>query len=155
VKPGAGVVGQCRRQLHQQCAHAAHLVAHVQPQVVRRLVVARPAGPDLAAGRAHPLDEHALEERVHVLIGGGGPQRPGGHVDGEHVEGAQERGQLRVVEQAGAVQFAHVRSGAVQVVGRHGEVARVRPGEPGQLRARPSPETPAPKGTLHRHSDSS
>ena len=49
-------------------ATRARLGAQVKLQIVRRLVVARAAGAQLAAERTEPLGQHAFDERVHVLV---------------------------------------------------------------------------------------
>ena len=60
-----------------------------QPQIGRHLVVATAAGAQLAAERAEPIDQPALERGVHVLVGGSGHERArlaGGVEIGERVE---------------------------------------------------------------------
>jgi hypothetical protein len=46
----------------------ARLVAQIEAQVVRRLVVARAAGAQLAAGRAQALRQFAFEEGMDVFV---------------------------------------------------------------------------------------
>ena len=67
---GAG--GHERRDRVLQRRNAA---AQVQPQVERDLLVARAAGVQPAARVADPLDELALDEAVHVLVGPGNRRR--------------------------------------------------------------------------------
>ena len=47
----------------------------VEPQIERHLLVARSSGVQPAAGVAEPLDEQALDEAVHVLVGAGDERR--------------------------------------------------------------------------------
>ena len=74
--PGAGRVtagvrlgDQRGLQLDEPADDEPHVVAQVQPQVGGDLVVAAAAGAQLAAERAEPLQQAALERGVHVLVG--------------------------------------------------------------------------------------
>ena len=61
-------------QLGHPGHHPPGVVAQVQPQVGGDLVVAAAAGPQLAAERADPLQQAALQRGVHVLVGHRGPE---------------------------------------------------------------------------------
>jgi hypothetical protein len=52
---GSGLVDQRALQLSQPARDEAGMVAEIQPQVGRDLVVAAAAGPQLAAQRAEPF----------------------------------------------------------------------------------------------------
>ena len=67
-----------------------HVVAQVQPQVGGDLVVAAAPGAQLAAERADPLEQAALERGVDVLVVGAGPERAVARVAVEVVEGAEQ-----------------------------------------------------------------
>ncbi len=63
-----GLRGQRVLQREQRRHDVARDRPQIQAQVVRRLVVARAARAQLPAERPEPLDEHALEKRVDVLV---------------------------------------------------------------------------------------
>ena len=54
------------------------MIPQVKPQVGGHLIVAAPAGPQLASERAEPFEQAALKRGVHVLVGYRRPERPGG-----------------------------------------------------------------------------
>jgi hypothetical protein len=70
-----GLVDQRGLQLGEPARDQPRVVAQVQPQVGGDLVVAAAAGPQLAAERAEPLEQPALERGVHVLVGDRRPER--------------------------------------------------------------------------------
>ena len=121
-------------------------VAQVEPQVGGDLVVAAAAGAQLAAERAEPLEQAALEGGVHVLVVDRRPERRRSRDRGvEVVERGEHLAELVVVEQAGAVQHPGVRPRGGQVVGREPPVEVHADRQPGQRVARPAAEPPAPQ----------
>ena len=65
-------------QVEELRRQRARLVAQEELEIVRRLVVARAARAQLAAERAQPLDQHALDERVHIFVASPRAERAGG-----------------------------------------------------------------------------
>ena len=86
------------------------MVAKVEPQVCRDLVVAAASRTQLAAEHADPLEQAPLECGVHVLVLGSGPEETVPGVVVELVERDDDAAQLVVVEQPCAVQHARMRS---------------------------------------------
>jgi hypothetical protein len=117
----------------------------VEPEVGGHLVVAGTAGAQLAAQGAQPLDQPALERRVHVLVCRGRQEGPVGHVGGQAVERAQQRGELTVVEQPGPTQHPGVRARAGEVVRREPPVEVDRAGQGGQRLGGTTREAAAPE----------
>jgi hypothetical protein len=113
--------------------------------VGRHLVVAAAAGAQLAAERADPLEQAALQGRVHVLVVGRRPEAAVVHRRAERVEGTQQVVELAVGEQAGAVQDTGVRPGGREVVRREAPVEVHAHRQPGQGLARPAGEPAAPQ----------
>ena len=95
-----GLVGQRVGQLDQRDGDAARLIAQVEPQVGGHLVVAGAAGAQLAAERAEPLEQAALDRGVHVLVVEVGDEVTGGDQAGQIIECGQDLAELGRVEQA-------------------------------------------------------
>ena len=74
-------------------------IAQVQPKVGGHLVVAAAPGPQLAAQRAEPLEQAALERGVDVLVLDRRPESARRDVGFEAVERAEQLAQLVVGEQ--------------------------------------------------------
>jgi hypothetical protein len=110
--------------LHQRVDGGQHaagddpgVVAQEHPAQRGHLVVARPAGAELAAQLGSgALDQAALQRTVHVLIGFRRHVGARGDVLIQPGEGGEHAFQLGVVQQAGLVQHAGVRLGAGDVV---------------------------------------
>ena len=111
-----GLLDQRLGQLDQPGGHAPGVVAQVEPQVGGDLVVAGPAGAQLAAEAAEPLQQAALQRGVHVLVVDGRAELPGGAGRLQVVQRGQDPAQLLRVEQAGAGEHPGVRPGAGDVV---------------------------------------
>ena len=154
VMPGAGV-SRCRAGLLDQrvgqrrparAASAAGVVAQVEPQVGGDLVVAGPAGAQLAAERAELLQQAALERGVHVLVL---DRRAEVAVGARRLAARRARPSIRPssssVEQAGPVQDPGVRPGAGEVVGRQPPVELHADGQPGQRLGGAAGEPAAPQ----------
>jgi hypothetical protein len=116
-----------------------------RPQVGRHLVVAAAAGPQLAAEGSDPLEQAALEGRVHVLVLGGRAEGAVAYRGPQRVERTQQVGELAVREQAGAVQDTGVRPRGGEVVRRQAPVEVHAHRQPGQGLARPAGEPAAPQ----------
>ena len=71
-----GLIGAARRPARRpRCCSSRNPAAQIQPQIERHLLVARAAGVQPPAGVADALDQLALDEAVHVLVGTGDPRR--------------------------------------------------------------------------------
>ena len=152
VKPGRrrvdvplGLLDQRVGQLDEPAGHAAGVVAQVQPQVGGDLVVAGPAGAQLAAERAEPLQQAAFERGVHVLVVDGGPELAGRAGRLQVVQRGEHAAQLVGVEQAGPGQHPGVRPGGGQVVRGQPPVELHAHRQPGQRLGRPAGEPPTPQ----------
>ncbi len=123
----------------------ADVVAQVEPQVGGDLVVAAAAGAQLAAERAEPLQQAALQRGVHVLVGDGRPElaRLAGAL--QVVERAEHALELVVVEQPRPVQHAGVRPRRRQVVRHEPPVEVHAHRQPGQRVGRAALEAAAPQ----------
>ena len=127
------------------------VVAQVQPQVGGDLVVAAAARAQLAAQRAEPLQQAALQRGVHVLVGGVGPELPVAAGPAQVLERGQHPGQLGLVEQPGPVQHPGVRGRGEQVVLGQPPVELDADRQPGQRLGGPGLEPAAPQA--HRARD--
>ncbi len=147
VDVALGLVDERLLQIGQGEDHAAGLGAQVEPEVGRHLVVAAAPGAELAAERAEPLDQAALQRGVHVLVGRRRREVPAGDVALEPVEGLHHLRELVVVQQPGPVQDAGVGPRRGQVVRRQPPVEVHRQGQRGQRVGRPAlePATPQPQ----------
>jgi hypothetical protein len=109
VRVRLGEADERALELGDQAADDPGVVAQVHPEERRHLVVARAAGPQLAAEvRAELLQQTALQGGVDVLVGDGadeGAVRDGGL---QPVEAREHTGQLVVVEEVRLVQHARV-----------------------------------------------
>jgi hypothetical protein len=129
---------------------AAGVVAQVEPQVGGHLVVARPAGAQLAAERAEPLQQTALQRGVHVFVLDGGPERAGGAGGLQVVERGEHLAELVGVEQARAGQDPGVRPRRGEVVRRQPPIELNAHRKPGQSLGGTAGETASPQtGTRH------
>lgn len=134
VRVGLGETDQRVLELGDQTADDPGVVAQVHPEERGDLVVAGPAGAQLAAEvRAQALQQSTLQRGVDVLVGDGAGERPVGDIGFELVEAGDHAGQLVLGEQARLVEDASVGAGAGDVVRREPPV-EVDGG--GQLRQR-------------------
>ena len=126
VKPGAATSG-CASAWPTSAASSSTsrghdlpgVVAQVEPQVGGDLVVAAAAGAQLAAERAEPLEQAALQRGVHVLVGRrSAGTSPDAQAGSRSSRAPSMRPSSSSVEQPGAVQHPGVRAGAEQVVRR-------------------------------------
>src|SRR5215216_2011670 len=76
----AGLCDECVGEIEDALAEPARLVAEIELEVVRGLVVARASGPELAAERTEALAEAALEKAVRVLVLFGGGEAAGSQI---------------------------------------------------------------------------
>src|SRR4051812_28344100 len=113
----AGLCDERVGEIEDALAEPARLVAEIELEVVRRLVVARASGPELAAERAEAFAEAALEKAVHVLVLFAGRDAAGSEILRDGGEARQDGGAFRGVEEPGALELAGM--GA-----RRGEVVR-------------------------------
>ena len=127
-----GLLDERVGQLDDPRGDPAGVVAQVEPQVGGDLVVAGPAGAQLAAERAEPLQQAAFERGVHVLVVDRGPELAGRAGRLEVVQRGQHPAQLVGVEQAGAGQHPSVRAGGGQIVRREAPVELDTHGQPGK-----------------------
>jgi hypothetical protein len=141
-------------QVEQARGEAADLVAQVELQIIGGLVVARPAGAELPAQRSQSLGQHALDERVHVLVARRRGDRAGGERGRDRVEFGDDGRGFCSGQDPGALQLARVRLRRDDVVPRQAEVARVGAGELHQRRVGRRAEARSPEqgiGAARRH----
>jgi hypothetical protein len=130
-----------------QVAHdRARVVAEVEPQVGRDLVVARPSGAELATQVAQLLEQAAFESGVHVLVRDVRAERAVGDLGTQLVERTEHPAQLVVAEQAGTVQDTSVRLRRQQVVRGEPPVELDADREPGERLSGTTLEPPSPEG---------
>ena len=110
--------------------------AQPEAQVGRDLVVARPAGVELAGQRADPGRQRRLEVEVDVLELGVPGERPGLDLGAQPVEPGDERRDLVVGQQPGPAEPVDVGDRAGQVVERERRVDLDRAGEVGHAAGR-------------------
>jgi hypothetical protein len=91
-------------------------------------------GAQLAAERTEPLGQHALDERVDVLVGIARRHRAGAKRIGDRAQLADDRRKLGIVENPRPLQFACMRLRRYDVVRRQPEVSRLRTRQPHQRR---------------------
>ncbi len=138
-------------EVRDQTADDPAVVAQVHPEEGGHLVVAGPAGAQLAAELgAEPLQQAALQSGVHVLVGDGAGEGAVGHVGFELVESGDHAVELFGREQAGLVEHAGVGAGARDVVRREAPVEVDRRRQQGQRFRRTvgEPAAPEPDVTL-------
>ncbi|NYH20146.1 hypothetical protein GGD41_007374 [Paraburkholderia bryophila] len=139
-------------QIDHRVGQRPRLRTQIQAQVVGRLVVARAAGAQLAAGRAQTLREFAFEERVHVLVVRGRRDFTREKLRRQPVHFREQPLQFFVGENLRATQLLSVRARAGQIVGREAEETRLGARQRFQRRRRSRLETAAPQ-TLDRFGD--
>ncbi len=110
VHLGRRLIDESELQVDETRRHLAGMVTQVHPQVGGNLVIAATPRPQLAAERAEAFEQTPFQGRVHVLVVDGRAEPPGSHSLGQIIQGREYRGDLVVVEQAGAVQDAGVRA---------------------------------------------
>jgi hypothetical protein len=119
VRVGLGQADEGVLEVGDQAADDPGVVAQVHPEERGDLVVAGPAGAELAAEvGAETLEQAALEGGVDVLVGDGAGEVAGRHVGLEPVESVEHPRQLVVGEQTRLLQDAGVGTGAGDVVRR-------------------------------------
>ena len=96
-------------QLGQPGGDPPGLVAQVQPQVGRDLVVPAPPGPQLAAERADPLEQPALSAVCTSSSADRRPECAAPAVPLRLIDRPEQPGKLAVIEQPGPVQHPCVR----------------------------------------------
>ncbi|CAH0284636.1 hypothetical protein SRABI128_03736 [Microbacterium sp. Bi128] len=112
-----GLVHECVNRGEHAAGDDPGVVAQEHPPQGGHLVVAGPAGAELAAELGTgALDQATLERTVHVLIGLGRQVGAGGDVLIQLRQGGQHAVQFGVVQQPGLVQHAGVRLGPGDVV---------------------------------------
>lgn len=113
VRVGFGEADEGLLEFGDEAADDAGVVAQVHPEERRDLVVAGPAGAQLAAEvGAQALQEAAFEGGVDVLVGDGAHEGARRHVRFEPVEAVQHAVEFVGGEQARAVQDPGVGTGA-------------------------------------------
>jgi hypothetical protein len=136
VALGLGAVGEARHEGGERIEGQRHLLADVEVQVQRHLVVARARRVQQARGLAERLGEQGLDGHVHVLLV---RQREGAGLGG--LEDAHELGldRLRLLagDDAAARQHGEVREAAHEVLAQEGLVERQRAGEGEHLGQQP------------------
>ena len=148
--PGQDRVTLALRERHERALHpddrrvVADRPACPEPQVRGNLVVPGTARVELARQRP---DARSGAARVHVdvletRVPG---QRTQLHVDPERLEAADQRSDLRIVEQAGATEAADMGDRAGDIVERERAIDLDRSGEVGRPRVRLAAEPPAPE----------
>ena len=105
--------------------------ARPQPQVRGDLVVARPAGVELAGDRPDPGRQRGLEVHVDVLEGRIPVDAAGGDVLGQRGQATDELVDLVPGQEPGPAQPAHVGDRGREVVGGESGIHLDRPGEIG------------------------
>src|SRR4051794_41481611 len=75
VTDALGLLDQRSLQLGDARGDLASMVAEVEAEIGRDLVVAAPSSAQLAAERTDPLEEAPLERGVHVLVLGSRPEQ--------------------------------------------------------------------------------
>src|SRR5215218_10448613 len=128
----AGLCDERIGEIDDALAELARLVAEIELEVVRGLVVARASGPELAAERTEALAEAALEKAVYVLVLFGGRDAAGSEILGDGDEARHDRGAFRGIEEPGALELPGMGAGRGEVVRHKPEMARVRPRQPHQ-----------------------
>lgn len=124
-----GPIGEHVDEAENQLGGRRHLAHHVVAERGGDLVVARPAGVDLAADRADQLGDPAFDGGVDVLVGGDEVEHAGPVLHLDRVQATEEGGQLPLVDEARPVQTPDVRLGAGDVVGQETLVVAERLGE--------------------------
>src|SRR6185369_2538173 len=99
---------QCFLQVEYRGDQRTRLIPQIQLEVVRRLIVARPAGAKLAAQWTETLGQHPLDERVHILILLGWQQRSGSPRRPDRLELGDDRIRFGCGQYAGALQLARM-----------------------------------------------
>src|SRR3954451_7665333 len=79
----AGLCDERVGEIEDALAEPARLVAEIELEVVRGLVVPRASGPELAAERTEALAQAALEKAVYVLVLFGGRGGAGSEILGD------------------------------------------------------------------------
>src|SRR5215213_709092 len=128
----AGLCDERIGEIDDALAELARLVAEIELEVVRGLVVARASGPELAAERTEALAEASLEKTVHVLVLFGGRDTPRRKILSDRGEAGDDSRAFRGVEEPGALELPGMGAGRGEVVRHKPEMARVRPRQPHQ-----------------------
>ena len=108
---------QARHQRPRQRPRALAAPLDEQGEVGGDLVVAGAARVQLAANRADDLGQPALDRHVDVLVVGAELELARLELGRDRVEAVEQGRELRVVDDAGAVQPGYVRAGARHVLG--------------------------------------
>ena len=116
VAVGLGQRQQARHQRRDQLRRPDRMRPHVERQVRGHLVVARAPGVELAPHRAGDLGEAPLDRHVDVLVVVADLELASRELAGDRVEPGEQRVALAVVDDPGAVERAHVRARALDVL---------------------------------------
>ena len=144
-----GLSGQRRREFERHLLQVARLIAQIQPEVGRHLIVAAAARPQPTAELgAEPLQQAPFDGGVDVLVSLGRQECPGRRRRQQPVETGQHRDQIVVRQQPGTVQGARVRLALLDVVRRQHPVEVHRQAQLGHGVGRPAREPAAPQPDL-------
>ena len=109
--------------------HAGQLVAQIQPQVERDLIVARTPGMQLAPGLANQRDQPALDREMDVFIGNVEFEDAALDLIFDTLESADDRTHFAGLEQADLREHLRMRDRSANIVPKKPPVERQRRGE--------------------------